>query len=644
MSPSGSTEHWRTAGSGNRAAAIVWRTARILLLVGVVMAGGQYLAGWLFLTSIGEPVTEASVLTTLRYVYYYSDGPDVMLRAKACIAMGCGLALLLLVPVVFPKRRALHGEARFARRSEAARAGLLGHSGIILGKILGRYVMLAGQQGIALAAPPRSGKGVGVVIPNLLNWPDSVICTDIKLENWHLTSGFRAASGHACFLFNPLAEDGRTARWNPLSYVSAHPAQRINDLQRIADLLYPEAPGTDPFWIASARSLFVGISLYLFETPSLPRTIGEVLRQGMASDEEGFGVHWKRIIEDRRSGRFPLSAECVRSLYEMIDLAPVTASSIRKTFTSRLDLWQNPILDAATSADDFDLRELRRKPMSIYVGVQPDDLQRLRPVLSLFFQQAIGLQTRALPEHDRSLKWQVLMLLDEFAALGRIPIMAEAISYLPGYNVRVALIFHTPAQLRDVYGANAAETMMKSLAARIVFAPRDFRDAKEISDELGFTTVKVRSHSRPRFGSWGRRGHSSSGTVSTSEQRRALLLPQEVQQLGGDQAIVFYEGMRPLRCRKIRYFKDRRFRTRLGPAQALPAPNWTPVAVGPPQVPAAAAIQESADENIETFQELEPEDFAINVDNIQIPADGSSMSDRKMAAAVESLISAIRRQ
>src|ERR1700683_3786712 len=270
-------------------------------------------------------------------------------------------------------------------------------------------------------------------------------------------------------------------------------------MQRIADMFYPETPGVDPFWIACARTLFLGIALYGVETPSLPKTIGEVLRQGMASSDEGFAQHWKRLIEGRSAGKFPLSPGCVRALCDVIDLAPVTASSIRKTFTSRLDLWLNPILDAATSANDFDLRELRSRPMSIYVGVNPDDLHRLRPVLSLFFQQAIGLQTRELPERNPALKFQVMMLLDEFTALGRIPIIAESISYLPGYNVRVVLVIQTPAQLREVYGANGAETMLKSLAARIVFAPKDHADAREISDELGFTTVKVRSLSKPIF-------------------------------------------------------------------------------------------------------------------------------------------------
>src|SRR4029079_3858337 len=131
-------------------------------------------------------------------------------------------------------------------------------------------------------------------------------------------------------------------------------------------------------------------------------------------------------------------------LFDVIDLAPVTASSIRKTFTSRLDLWANPILDRATAVEVFDLRELRSKRMSIYVGVNPDDLHRLRPVLSLFFQQALGMQTHALPENDSRLKHQLAIFLDEVASLGKIPILAEAISYLPGYNVRVALIAHTP--------------------------------------------------------------------------------------------------------------------------------------------------------------------------------------------------------
>src|SRR5579863_2670264 len=425
-------------------------------------------------------------------------------------------------------------------------------------------------------------------------------------------------------------------------------------------MLYPDPANGDPFWTASARSLFLGIALYLFETPSLPKTIGEVLRQGMASDDEGFGQHWKRLIEGRNSGKFPLSPQCVRALYDVIDLAPVTASSIRKTFTSRLDLWLNPILDWATSGNDFDLRDLRARRMSIYVGVNPDDLHRLRPVVNLLFQQAIGLQTRELPEHNRELKYQVMMLLDEFAALGRIPIIAEGISYLPGYNVRCVLVIHTPAQLREIYGVHAAETMLKSLAARIVFAAKDHSDAREISDELGFTTVRVKTVSTPLLGFGNPKGQRAR-SQNVSEQRRALLLPQEVKALGADEAILFYEGLPPIRARKLRYFEDRRFAARLLPPPAEASPGAARRAAAPHPIadslaeppatessPREAAtpptVREATVEDIDRLESLTLEDFDVDLKNVKIPEKppGERLSSEELNAAVDSFLESLK--
>ncbi len=644
------------------------RLARAIVTLAVAIVASQYLAGYFFLWSIGASPLDASILTIARYAYYFADVPEISQRIWLCLALALGLVIACALAAFLPAPRPLHGQARFARRGEVSRAGLLGSVGIVLGELGSRYLMLPGQQGVILAAPPRAGKGAGIVIPNALNWPDSLVCTDIKHENWKISAGYRFRCGQECHLFDPLSEEGRTSRWNPLTYVSAHPERRVNDLQRIADMLYPETPGTDPFWIASARSLFVGIALYLFETPSLPRTIGEILRQGMASGEEGFGAHWKRLVEGRTSGKNPLSSTCVRALYDVIDLAPVTASSIRKTFTSRLDLWLNPILDAATSGDDFDLRDLRKRPLSIYVGVNPDDLHRLRPVLSLFFQQTIGLQTRELPEHNPELKHQVLLLLDEFAALGRIPIIAEAVSYLPGYNVRTVLVIQSPSQLREVYGQNAAETITKSLAARIVFQPRDMVDAKEISEELGFTTVKGRSRSRPRrFGF--STGHSSHhGTVTESEQRRALMLPQEVQSLGTDQAIIFYESTPPIRCRKIRYFRDRNFQARLYPPPIRPLQQPTTLlmdaqTVTPAQTAKAGSrdavpVQEGEAMNQQTgptqphgreatlndlqrWDQLKLKDFAGDFSRVELPADRPA-TGTEMTLAVDHFLDCLK--
>jgi type IV secretion system protein VirD4 len=303
--------------------------------------------------------------------------------------------------------------------------------------------------------------------------------------------------------------------------------------------------------------------------------------------------------------------------------------------------------------------------MSIYVGVNPDDLHRLRPVVNLLFQQAIGLQTRELPEHNPRLKFQVMMLLDEFAALGRLPIIAEAISYLPGYNVRVVMVVQTPSQLREVYGAHNAETMLKSLAARIVFAAKDHADAREISDELGYTTVRAKSISTPLFGFAGNKGQRSR-SQNVSEQRRALLLPQEVKELGPEDAIIFYEGLRPIRARKIRYFQDRRFTARLLPpperaAPAAPVSRETPVtaepvAETPPAVAQPAdskpreisearpATREATVADIERLEFLTLEDFAVDFDRVKIPQkpEGERLTSEELNAAVESFLDTLK--
>jgi type IV secretion system protein VirD4 len=266
-----------------------------------------------------------------------------------------------------------------------------------------------------------------------------------------------------------------------------------------------------------------------------------------------------------------------------------------------------------------------------------------------------------------------MMLLDEFTSLGRIPIIAEAISYLPGYNVRVVLVIQTPAQLREVYGIHNSEVMMKSLAARIVFAPKDYPDAREISDELGFTTVKARTVSKSApfpLESRGRRAQS----YNISEQRRALLLPQEVKELGSEEAIVFYEGLRPIRCRKVRYYSDPRFRRRLlpAPASAVPAGPRRAFAFRPSidrmkdapgsETPARSHVADSAESaattpapvkednvirevtlaDLERSETLDLSDFAPDF-KLSVPDHDGALSDREMGEQLGKFIDWVER-
>jgi type IV secretion system protein VirD4 len=349
-------------------------------------------------------------------------------------------------------------------------------------------------------------------------------------------------------------------------------------------------------------------------------------------------------------GRYPLPDTCVRALSDVIDLAPQTASSIRKTFTSRLELWANPVLDAATASSDFDLRALRKQPISIYLGVAPKDLDRLAPLISIFFQQAIALQTDELPEHNSALQHQVMMVLDEFPALGRIPIMTKASGFLPGYNVRILLIMQALSQLRDVYGENGARTLLKTLAARIFFSPKDMEDAEEISRELGTTTVKVSTVSKPSFAFFDSKARRQR-SVSVSEQKRALMLPQEVKGIGTRGELIFCENLRPILARKLRYYENRRFRRCL-----LPAPCVAPIT----PVEASRAVdnavtravettpvsmtREATMEDVERIDELTLEDFVFDADRVVIPekAPGECMTTPEMNIAIESFLDAFR--
>jgi type IV secretion system protein VirD4 len=609
------------------------KVGKIIVVSLLALIAGLYLSGYFFLFFNHQNPRQTTPLTILKYGYYYGHNPALHKSLIGSSAAGFGIIIIFALLPLIPRNRTLHGDAKFATSLEIKKRGLLDGDGILLGQLNGKYLSMPGQQGVILSAPPRSGKGVGVVIPNLLNFPGSVIVVDIKRENWGITAGFRQKHGQQVYLFDPLSETGETARWNPLFYVSDDANIRINDIQRIAEMLYLSETGKDSFWVNSSRTLFLGITLYLFETQGATRTIGEVLRQGMSGGTtgEGFVAHWKRVIEDRKKSGQPLSWQCVSSIYEVIDLAAQTASGIRKEFTSKLSLWLNPLLDAATSGTDFDLSDLRKKPMSIYVGVTPDNLDRIRPVLSLFFQQAIGLQTRELPEHNPLLKHQLLLMLDEFTALGRIPIIESSCGFLPGYNVRVLLVIQTPSQLRSVYGRDGADTIMKTLAGRILFAPKDFNDAQEISNDLGSTTVKGKSRSRPMWGT----GKGQSTTES--DQRRMLLLPQEVKEIGGHKEIIIYEGIRPIMAEKIIYYKDKHFKKRL-----LSPPTIKRLQLISNEI-TAVHKQETQDKplyrsmtiaEIENMDSLSLSDFSIDLDNIIKPTT-QPMTFEEIKAAVQ---------
>ena len=569
--------------TGNVKARRAALAAAALLYVAGAATGTAYGSAALYQLFHKMRPTNLHLTTTYRYWELAAD--DKAEQKKLFLAVFVpAAALFFAIPMAIasigPKRRDLHGSARFANRVEITKSGLLGDRGILLGQHQGEYLILPGQQSVLLAAPMRSGKGVGVVIPNLLAWPDSVCVVDIKDENFKRTAGYRARHGQQVYAWAPFGlsskkeEQGtpatyRTHCYNPLSYVRTDPNHVIGDLLAIAQIVYPTSDrsnGTERFFNDQARSLFLGLALYLVETPELPRTVGELVRQ---SSGKGKPVteHLGQLIATRQEQGRALSDACIDALMRFLSNSENTLTGILATFNAPLLVFTEPLVDASTSSNDFSLQDLRKKRMSIYVIIPPPRLPDAAVLLNLFFSQLVNLNTDQLPEDNPALKYQCLLVLDEFTAMGRVAVFAKALGYLAGYNLRCLTVIQAGSQIDSVYGDKDSRSMVTNHAVQILYAPREQRDAKEYSEMLGTFTEK--SESKGRSNSNGPRGGSSTSS-NVSPQRRELLLPQEFKELGIDREVVLLENTKPILADKICYYTDPTFIPRLLATPELP--------------------------------------------------------------------------
>src|ERR1700754_2083948 len=535
----------------------------------VALVAGELLSGYLTLLFLRLGQIPLRLATYYEYVRALNL-PQVRPYAwkiETAGVIGFAVPLILWFVVLYflmkKKKQAIHGDARFATASDLRKQKMLSPSenGILVGKYKGDLVRLPGQQFVILAAPTRSGKGVGVVIPNLLDYQESIVVLDIKQENFDLTSGWRKSQGQEIYLFNPFAEDRRTHRWNPLSYVSKDPAFRVSDLMSIASMLYPDGSDDQKFWVSQARNAFMAFSLYLCEKwedderknrPMAVRskpTLGMIYR---LSSGDGTDL---RELYTALSKEPCLSANAKSAFANMLSQANETFASILGTFKEPLNAWINPVLDAATSEDDFLLTDVRKKKMTIYIGIQPNKLAESKLIVNLFFSQLINLNTKELPQNNPALKHQCLLLMDEFTSIGKVEIIASAVSYMAGYNIRLLPIIQSMAQLDATYGKDVSRTVITNHALQIVYAPREQQDANDYSDMLGYTTVRRENVTRSKKGDVSK---------SHSEEKRALMLPQELKAMGTDKEVFLYEGIpHPVMCEKIRYYQDKYFTSRL---------------------------------------------------------------------------------
>ena len=535
------------------------------------------------------------------WYFYDAYAPPIFIEGAIIAASGGFLAIAVAILMsVWRAREApnvfTYGSARWAKADEIKSAGLLGPDGVVLGKLKDDYLRHEGPEHVLCFAPTRSGKGVGLVIPSLLTWPGSAIVHDIKGENWQLTAGFRVRHGRV-LLFDPT--NPNSSAYNPLLEVRRGEWE-VRDVQNIADILVDPEGSLEKrnHWEKTSHALLVGAILHVLYAEE-DKTLAGVA--AFLSDP-------KRPIESTLAammktahlgevGPHPVIASAAR---ELLNKSDNERSGVLSTAMSFLGLYRDPVVAKVTRRCDWRITDMvsAKRPATLYLVVPPSDINRTKPLIRLILNQ-IG---RRLTEdlQARTARHKLLLMLDEFPALGRLDFFESALAFMAGYGLKSFLIAQSLNQIEKAYGPN--NSILDNCHVRVSFATNDERTAKRVSDALGTATEMraMKNYAGHRLSPW--LGHLM---VSRQETARPLLTPGEVMQLPPADEIVMVAGISPIRAKKVRYYQDPRFQDRILPPPTKAAPveveqdEWSTLPL-PPRPTLHANGSGSADDEEDT--------------------------------------------
>jgi len=489
---------------------------------------------------------------------YDAYAPRIFIEGACIAASGGFISIAVAIGMSVWRAReaknvATYGTARWATPREVRAARLLGPAGVVLGRFGREYLRHDGPEHVLCFAPTRSGKGVGLVVPTLLTWPASCIVHDIKGENWEITAGLRARHGRV-LLFDPT--NPNSAAYNPLLEVRRG-AWEVRDVQNVADVLVDPEGSLERrnHWEKTSHALLVGAILHVLyaETDKTLAGVANFLSDPRRPIDAT--LHAMMKTEHLGGGPHPVIASAAR---ELLNKSDNERSGVLSTAMSFLGLYRDPVVAQVTSRCDWRIRDLveGNRPATLYLVVPPSDISRTKPLVRLILNQ-IG---RRLTEdlHAKGRRYRLLLMLDEFPALGRLDFFESALAFMAGYGLKSFLIAQSLNQIEKAYGPNNA--ILDNCHVRVSFATNDERTAKRVSDALGTATElrAMKNYAGHRLSPW--LGHLM---VSRQETARPLLTPGEVMQLPPDDELVLVSGCPPIRAKKARYFEDRRLTERV---------------------------------------------------------------------------------
>lgn len=563
--------------------------AMVCLCLSSVWISTQWVAALLHYPSLfGKPLffmdqTPIYAPKFLNWWYLYgAQAPKAFDRAAIAVYAGTGFFLFFALAAAVwrsrkPKELSSHGTARWADLDDIKKTGLLDNEGVILGKTEeGYYLRHNGPEHVMLMAPTRAGKGVSIVIPTLLCWPHSVLITDIKSENYGITAGYRKSNlGNKVLKFDPTSMDKSSVRYNPLDEIRLSTKNEVRDVQNITDMLVdPHGKGDLDHWSKTGHALLVGVMLHLKYTMKDKATLSAMatfLSNPVMSFEQTLILmmqtkHTSNKAQFKEIYGFdslthPVVAQSAR---ELLNKSDRERSSVLSTAMSFLELYRDPVVSYNTAVSEFSIADLMHhdQPVSLYLLVPPSDINRTRPLIRMILNQVVCRLTETMQFKDgipvKQYKHRLLLLLDEFPALGRLDAFETSLAFIAGYGLTALLVIQSMNQLNKTYCINNSIT--DNCHVRVVFTPNDGTTPDFISKMLGTKTqlVENKSYSGHRLSAW-----LDKTSISTTQISRALLTPGEVLQLPKDREIIFVGGRPPIMAHLNFYFRDKNFAKRL---------------------------------------------------------------------------------
>ena len=550
------------------ATAILWGQVLIVCLVVLlfIWAATQWVAWRLgFQPQLGEPMIEILGLPVypppnffLWWYWYDAYAPRVFVEGAVIAGAGgfASIAVAILLSVLRAREArdvTTYGSARWATQADITKAGLLAPDGVVLGRLDKTYLRHDGPEHVLCFAPTRSGKGVGLVVPSLLAWPGSAIVHDIKGENWQLTAGWRARFSRV-LLFDPT--NPASAAYNPLLEVRRGDGE-VRDVQNVADIL------VDPegllerrnHWEKTSHSLLVGAILHVLYAEA-DKTLAGVAAF-LSDPRRPIAATLTAMMRTPHLGDAPHPA-VAQAARELLNKSENERSGVLSTAMSFLGLYRDPVVARVTRRCDWRIDDLISGdlPVTLYLVVPPSDISRTKPLIRLVLNQVGRRLTEKLNAEGR--RHRLLLMLDEFPALGRLDFFESQLAFMAGYGIKAFLIAQSLNQIEKAYGQSNA--ILDNCHVRVAFATNDERTAKRVSDALGTATEMraMKNYAGHRLSPW--LGHLM---VSRQETARPLLTPGEMMQLPSTDEIVLISGAPPIQAQKARYYEDRQLNARI---------------------------------------------------------------------------------